>query len=127
MAGFITAVNHVILHGLSDDVRKAETTPVDIQTGTRVREQPTAAPVPCTAVPAQRTGLRAESAGFVLWHLGLLLHIIALIGLYTVERADVSGLFLGSGEAMRWLWLRVASGGVLLAASAFWLRNALRR
>ncbi len=126
MAGFITAVNHVILHGLSDDARKAGAPSVDVRPATGVREPPTVAPAQCAAASAGHAGPRTESMGFALWHLGLVLHFIALIGLYTVERADVSALFLGSGEAMSWLWLRVVSGGVLLAASALWLRNALR-
>jgi len=126
MAGFITAVNHVILQGLSDAARADGTRPFDAQTVTGGLEQPTAAPVQDAAAPARRPAGRAESAGFVLWHLGLLLHFVALIGLYAVERADVSALFLGSPETLAWLWLRVASGGVLLAASALWLRNAFR-
>lgn len=126
MAGFITAVNHVILHGLSDDAQKVEARSADAQPATRSREQPTAAPEQHAATPPRGPKPRPEGAGFALWHLGLLLHFVALIGLYTVERADVSALFLGSGEAMIWLSLRVFSGGVLLAASALWLRNALR-
>lgn len=126
MAGFITAVNHVILQSLSNDAQKDATPLDDPQAATEVREQTTAEPVKRVVAPVQRTEHRAESAGLVLWHLGLLLHFVALIGLYTVERADVSALFLGSGEAMSWLWMRAASGGVLLAASALWLRNALR-
>jgi hypothetical protein len=54
------------------------------------------------------------------------LHFAALIGLFTVERSDVSALFLGSAAAERWLWLRAAGGGVLLAASVIWVRNAFR-
>jgi hypothetical protein len=64
--------------------------------------------------------------GFVLWHVGLVLHFVALIGLFTVERSDVSALFLGSAAAEGWLWLRAAGGGVLLAASVIWVRNAFR-
>ncbi len=104
MAGFITAVNHVVLRCLS------------LSTG------PDEAPIRAAggAVRSMAT------PGFALWHAGLVLHFIALIGLFTVERSDASALFLGSAEVEGWLWLRAASGGVLLAASVIWLRNAFR-
>ena len=104
MAGFITAVNHVMLQCLTPS-----TDPEDPPIG------------PSTAVASSMA-----TPGFVLWHVGLVLHFVALIGLFTVERSDVSALFLGSAAAEGWLWLRAAGGGVLLAASVIWLRNAFR-
>lgn len=104
MAGFITAVNHVLLQCLA----------------------PTGAPETASSPRAGAAAATAAAPGFALWHAGLVLHFVALIGLFTVERSDVSALFLGSAAAEGWLWLRAASGVVLLAASGIWLRTTFR-
>jgi cytochrome c oxidase cbb3-type subunit 1 len=126
MAGFITAVNHVILPSLSDAPQQEGRQPLDAEPETGCRDQRAALPAQRAADAVPPAGCRTARAGFILWHLGLALHFIALIGLYAIERDDISALFLGSAETLGWLWLRAGSGGVLLAASALWLRNAFR-